>query len=296
METIKFDFYTIDELIGFLHKCTFDKKITPADFQDIFKDIFVRTPLPLFHREIDFIVRCRPHLYGEKLPEKLDDLSYPPIIEKIKLQRCNYSKQQVFYGSIFPNSDFTSTSFTAIVETIDETIKNESIISFKATLSKWLVKDKLNLFILPFSKSSVEKSKLIYEFKDKYLSSLASNNISTKYPFEEYLRLMYFISEMFIQKSTKENYYKLTSGFFNYISKLEGKNSGLIYPSANTEGAGLNIAIPTIHIIEKNIKCEGAMAYFIERNPENVKEISIGYIPPYVYIDDNGEFIGKLSH
>jgi hypothetical protein len=296
METIKFDFYTIDELIGFLYKCTFDKKITPVDFEDIFKDIFVRTPLPIFTEEIDFIVRCRPLFIGEYPPETVIDLSYPPITNKIKLQRCNYSEQQVFYGSIFSESSFTSTSFTAIQETIEETIKDEAIINFKATLSKWLIIEKPNLFILPFSKNSIEKSKIINVYKDTYMNFLTSTKFNTKYPFEEYLRLMFFISEMFIQKSRKENFYKLTSGFFNYISKLEGKRSGLIYPSANTEGAGLNIAIPISHITERKIKCEGAMAYFIDRNPENVKEISIGYIPPYIYIDDNGEFIGKLSH
>jgi hypothetical protein len=285
----EFNFYNIDELVGFLFKCVNDKEVNSYDFENIFSQVLIQTPLPLYDKDINFIVRCRIVKETDKEIKTIKDLSYPPDINEIKLQRCNYNNQQVFYGSVFPDSNYSTTSFTAILETVSETITDTSILQITTYLSKWLVKNEFSNFILPFNENSIIKSKIIKKYAQIYQNYILSNNINTKFPFEEYLRLLFFISECFTQKDKK--YYKLTSGFFNYLMNIGQVDMGLIYPSANTNGAGLNIALPINQIKEQNVFCQGAMKYQLKRNFYDLKKIEIYPSSEYILIDIDGNLI-----
>jgi hypothetical protein len=48
---------------------------------------------------------------------------------------------------------------------------------------------------------------------------------------------------------------------------------GLLYPSANTEGAGINLAIYKELIDQKILKCDVVTMYMMNRDPFNAKHL-----------------------
>ena len=62
--------------------------------------------------------------------------SYRPDIKSIPLLRSNYPKQQVFYCSMYSDTDLANTTLTCLLETVKETIDN-NIDRKYITLSRW---------------------------------------------------------------------------------------------------------------------------------------------------------------
>ncbi|MEJ7682268.1 MAG: hypothetical protein WKG06_31345 [Segetibacter sp.] len=55
------------------------------------------------------------------------------------------------------------------------------------------------------------------------------------------------MSDVFCERENKQYWYRISSAFFNYIMKYgdeqNEKLDGMIYPSANSEAAGMNIVL-----------------------------------------------------
>jgi len=84
-----------------------------------------------------YIVRASPNGEGE-IFSNISRCSYNPAVQNIYLQRCNYPEQQVFYCSMYSDTDMASTSMTCLMETSKETIDNNVNRKY-ITLSRWEV-------------------------------------------------------------------------------------------------------------------------------------------------------------
>lgn len=109
---------------------------------------------------------------------------------------------------------------------------------------------------MPFSSSSLSKNpefKKAAENFDDLIANVAKDlNVSINY-IKTYLE---FISDIFCIREHKVNYYKISSAYVNYIlnyaAAMNKRIDGIIYPSANTEGAGMNMVVNP-DLIDKGI-------------------------------------------
>jgi hypothetical protein len=69
---------------------------------------------------------------------------------------------------------------------------------------------------------------------------------------------------------------------------------GLMYPSANTEKAGINVVLKKELIDNAILKCELAMMWSMQRNPDNPKSLNIMPVSEVVHPGPSGEL--KFSY
>jgi hypothetical protein len=219
--------------------------------------------------------------------------SYNPNSKKIPLQRCNYPEQQVFYCSMFTDTDDSSTSFTCIMETALEDVKNKDLLESYYTLSRWNLTRPLKLCILPFTYRNTKKNKDFSVMRNKLKKDLRNNNKR-----DEILTALEYISKVFCKRNDKKKYYKISSSFFNYLiySDLfkDKQYDGLAYPSANTGGAGMNVALKKSVIDNKILEFYGAMTYRLRKDIDNKKNIKIFPCSDFVTPDSSGKFMFNM--
>lgn len=218
-----------------------------------------------------YVVRASPNSKGEVFPN-IGRCSYNPNLKDIPLQRCNFPGQQVFYCSMYTESDKASTSFTCIMETAFDEIKNHKITKSYYTLSRWDLTRPLKLWVLPFSKLSHKQNKDFKLMSDELEQALRKHEAKG-----EIINSFKYMSEVFCKRNNKKIYYKISSAFFNYLlylQKISGNYcDGLAYPSANTERAGINVVLKKELIDAKILNCSAATIYSLIRRPENKKSI-----------------------
>lgn len=234
-----------------------------------------------------YVVRCSMNGSGEVF-KNITRCSYNPQTHDIKLQRCNYPEQQVFYCSMYSDTDLASSSMTCIVETAWEHIENFEETRTYCTLSRWQCTRPLRLWVLPFSEQSCQKNRDFKRIRET-MTGLISNSDRDK---DEMIKPLEFMSDIFSKRNDKQVYYKISSAFYNsllfYEKFFETKYDGLIYPSANTEGAGLNIALKKELIDDKTLFCDVATMYSILRSPRNPKNITAVPASNNAWTEDNG--------
>lgn len=196
--------------------------------------------------------------------------SYNPISSDIPLQRCNYPEQQVFYCSMFTQTNESSTSSTCILETALEQVKDYKITKAYYTLSRWDLKRPLRLAILPFSKLSHKKNT---DFK--IMSESIKESQKNHKDINEILAAHTYMSEIFCRRRKKKIYYKISAAYFNYIMKLPFIFDGLAYPSANAEASGINIALRKSMIDDGILEFYCAIVYRLRRDATNKRKLSV---------------------
>ncbi len=195
---------------------------------------------------------------------------YNPIVSDIPLQRCNYPEQQVFYCSMFTQTYESSTSITCILETSLEQVKDYKIAKAYYTLSRWNLKRCLRLAILPFSKLSHKKNA---DFK--IMSVSTRENLKNHENRKEILAAHTYMSEVFCKRRKKKIYYKISAAYFNYVMKLPFNFDGLAYPSANTDGSGINVALRKSMIDDGILGFYCAILHRLRRNDKDKRSLSI---------------------
>jgi hypothetical protein len=226
----------------------------------------------------------------EAVFKNISRCSYPPHINKIKLQRANYPGQQVFYCTYPSETRNSSASLTCIVETAWEHIEDLDRARSFTTLSRWELSRPLNLWVAPFSElccnQNPEYNRISKDFADYFIRSGEINN--------DAIQFLGFISEIFCRKVEKGKAYKITSAFFNYllsVEKAKGMNlDGLLYPSANTLGAGINLVLKKELVDDGTLICSNVVMYAIERDPGNLTHLRINDISNAASPDQNGNF------
>lgn len=265
-----------------------DENIELRQIQAFITRYFKKMAIPHLESLLKFVVRCSMNKLGEVF-KNISRCSYNPNIKDIKLQRCNYPEQQVFYCSMYTDSDFASSSLTCIVETAWEHIEDLSLSRTYCTLSRWQCNRPLQLWALPFSDRSCKKNRDFEKIRKNMTKIIKEEHKGS----DDIIKSLEFISDIFAEKNNKKINYKISSSFYNALCYFERyknfKLDGLLYPSANTEGAGINIAIKKELIDNKTLWCDVATMYSLQRSPNDPKNISAMPASKNAWTNDEGD-------
>lgn len=131
--------YSLEIIKERILKTVFDNKYTPLKCERLLQKILVKKPMLFLTAEYRILARCSYNRHDQKVSEvfnNVERLSYNPNIADIKLQRCNYPKQQAFYGAIGLDHKETTMMSTALLEICLEYIKKDDVSKHYMTLSR----------------------------------------------------------------------------------------------------------------------------------------------------------------
>lgn len=250
-----------------------DETASLRQIQALITKYFKRKHIPHLESNLSYVVRCSMNDPGEVF-RNVSRCSYNPNSQAIKLQRANYPNQQVFYCSMYSDTDYASSSLTCIVETAWEHIEKLDEMRNYCTLSRWQCSRPLKLWILPFSEESCNKNRDFNRIRENMTNLIRKDGRNS----EDTILALEFISDCFADRKNKKVSYRITSAFYNsllfYEKFMSQEYDGLIYPSANTEGAGLNVVLKKELIDARIAYCDIAVMYSIIRSPSNLKNLS----------------------
>ena len=254
--------------------------------------------IPIVDIAHPFLSRVRYNDYdGDKfnLYKCKQDISYNPNTKKIFLQRANFPGEQVLYASV-PIENNTQIAWrTALMEVGFEYVKDESRSYEYFTITKWAITRPLHLVVLPFSKLSnlknADMARAAETHRNLILEYFQSNNLINSH---SHLQALEFISDCFCERNDKEVYYRITSTYCSLVRKWVKYNNmpfdGFMYPSANTEADGVNVAL------NKELADDGALLFdYVNitkmiRYPSNPKQLSICPGGGEAFPDKDGNF------
>lgn len=280
----------IDELNNLASKKSSDF----SKLEGFISEFYSTKPLPITSLNSHFLIRASKNSPGEVF-KNIKRCSYNPNVEGIPLQRCNYPEQQVFYASVPSDSPEISNVAAPILEVMLNDVKDENVNRVYFTMSRWQLNRKLNVIFLPMTETFTGKNLLLDSAKNNFKSLLdisfsADYNDAKKYFLESYL----YISQCMGSFNNREINYKITASFTNAIFKLLAKENhhidGMIYPSANTLGAGTNAVLKKEIIDDKVLVCDNVVMYAMLRNPSNPKDIHYPQVSNVVVPDEMGDF------
>jgi hypothetical protein len=192
------------------------------------------------------ILRGRINEYYPKLFTHIDEISYTPHKKrsKIKLGRCNFPHQSIFYGTLSTDNHYLNDKsiYVMLSETDKLFLTSNNDYSNIITLGSWKLGSPLNCSIIPLPENSdVHPSfKIIADLSDKIYKSL---NPKEQHFFQ-------IITAAF--RSIVDNYpniaYFLTSW---YSHNIYTDNRALIFPSSLKKGI-MNIALKP-SLVEDNL-------------------------------------------
>ena len=260
-------------------------------------DFFVTKPIPILQVTHPFLARARMNDNGEVF-STASQLSYNLDTSKIRLQRANYQGQQVFYGAIPSKSDYADCQSTALIETCMEHVRDHTISRRYITIGKWNICRPLTVSILPFSTISCEKNHDFKRANENY-KRIIYGSFDPKHSeaCQYFIDSLGFMSDIFCQVDNKEKCYPISAAYYYVIHQFfKNKNiylDGLVYPSANTEAAGMNIALRKEIVDNGIIQLDGAVMITMQRDPSNPKHVSFPLASEEQKPDKEGKFSFK---
>lgn len=171
------------------------------------------------------------------------DLSYPPA-SLTPMERANLPGHPMFYACSFP-SEITKDSPIPRVIALEETSsfmrdKSKSGIE-RATVSRWLVTEKIELVALPYTGTYERACPDLLQIKKEWLDAITRGIVP-----EEPLELVHYMADEISKDFSSEDEYFKIANFINYLLTINMKTKdadGIIYPSVPAQGAGFNVAI-----------------------------------------------------
>lgn len=271
-----------------------EQSIAQETIEKAVYNFFSTKPVPILQATPPFLARARINENGEVF-SNVSQLSYNPDISKIKMQRANYDRQQVFYGAIPSKTNYADCQSTAQIETCMEYVKDHSISRVYMTIGKWAILRPLTVSILPFSALSCKKN---YDFKkaNENYQKIISESFDRKYKeaCQYFIDSLEFMSDVFCQVENKGKCYPISAAYYNVIHQFfEYKKiylDGLIYPSANTEASRMNIALRKETADDGSIRMESATMISMQRDPVNPMHIAFPLASEEQRPDEKGNF------
>ncbi len=206
-------------------------------------------------------------LKDKRYPLIIQEVSYNPDLAACRFNRANWEGETVFYGSI--SDDIMKSKDTSAMEIISLQNSKEYICQETVFVGKWVLQEDLDLVFVGGGDGLLKKTQ-----KTISRNTLLTNHI-VKYP-EKVLSLKLidsFLCDEFSKNvpDTKRWQYKVSAGYATFLK--EHGWPGLIYPSVQSNGGGLNVSIFP-HIIDSGIlKLEYvAASIFYKRDKSIVNE------------------------
>lgn len=249
-----------------------DESVSVYEIETFLRNQFKQKHLPLVTSPISFENYCRCSLNkNDEIFNCVKRCSYNPIIKNIDLQRCNYSGQQVFYAAVPIEAEINCIG-TSILEVTWEHISNYFLGYYFVTISRWITKRFLNVFVFP----DLPNSEMISNGVDIQKLMNESDRIQNEdMPYG--LSFLQYFRETFGIKDNKKVWYKISAAFYNCIMRLgkeENKNiDGIVYSSANTGKKGMNIALNKELIDTGVLHCDLVQMWMAKRNPKDPADI-----------------------
>lgn len=239
--------------------------------------------LPHLDSHAQVVARCSLIKEGEKIrPERC---SYPPseVLDHVGLQRANFPGEQVFYCAIPSGAEDDHAMFTAIVETVNAKIKDESVEGMDMILSMWVCHRPLKLWVLPFSDASCEVNPTFRDVRkgmEKIIEKAKPGN-------KEVVEALMFMSDAFWREDNLDVLYRITAAYYHSLKFYEAQRNqtfdGLMYPSCHTKGRGINLVLRKEVIDSKAITLDYYEHGFGRRRKDNPKHIDFKSVTGAIY-------------
>lgn len=201
--------------------------------------------LPIFMTDLvvgEPLVRSRYLTDKEDFHHTIQEYSYNPFPEYIKVGRANYVGQQIFYGSRFRVTSLGEVRFIYANREKDEA---------KYSLGRWEVREKLQL-------AAIVTPELIRKHNAKELFGLADFIEKTEQEFKNdpelsgFINIFRYMASKYTEaiQEGEEHKYKITAVFSNFIySKLQIAD-GILYQSVQYP-ENFNVAIKK-EVVDQN--------------------------------------------
>ena len=192
----------------------------------------------------------------------IHELSYPPK-EYARTDRASIEGKPMFYASIFTKEVEKSHAYPRIISAL-ETIpllrakgtSGQNLI----TQSVWMIDEEVHVYSFPLSSQYKRACSEIYMLNSDW-DKVLKNEYS-----EDSIEFFSFIGDL-MAKPNESCLYEITATCIDFI--LEHYNfDGVLYPSVQVEGQGMNICIKP-DVVDSKISFAGAATEVIVRNGDN---------------------------
>lgn len=218
----------------------------------------------------------------------VSELSYPPV-SIAQIERANLPGHPMFYACSFPSKVTIDAPIPRVIA-LEETSsfmkdKTKSGIE-RATVSRWLVKETIELIALPYTGTYDKACPDLLQIKDAWEDAITKGHVP-----ENPLELVHYMAEEISKDfDDREKYFKIAN-FVNYLLTINTKTrgaDGIIYPSVPAQGAGFNVAIKP-DVVDAKIQFLNASVCHLLK-----KEMIMAVIPMSdAVVDEYGNMVFK---
>lgn len=247
----------IQAILNMLDSNTFQRGVL-LDILESYGEDIALIPIKLFvHQKILRTRKNEDGFFGY-----IHELSYPPK-EYARTDRASIEGKPMFYASIFTKEVEKSHAYPRIISAL-ETIpllrakgtSGQNLI----TQSVWMIDEEVHVYSFPLSSQYKRACSEIYMLNSDW-DKVLKNEYS-----EDSIEFFSFIGDL-MAKPNESCLYEITATCIDFI--LEHYNfDGVLYPSVQAEGQGMNICIKP-DVVDSKISFAGAATEVIVRNGDN---------------------------
>lgn len=247
----------IQAILNMLDSNTFQRGVL-LDILESYGEDIALIPIKLFvHQKILRTRKNEDDVFGY-----IHELSYPPK-EYARTDRASIEGKPMFYASIFTKEVEKSHAYPRIISAL-ETIpllrakgtSGQNLI----TQSVWMIDEEVHVYSFPLSSQYKRACSEIYMLNSDW-DKVLKNEYS-----EDSIEFFSFIGDL-MAKPNESCLYEITATSIDFI--LEHYNfDGVLYPSVQAEGQGMNICIKP-DVVDSKISFAGAATEVIVRNGDN---------------------------
>lgn len=257
----------VQEVIAELEKVNLENEGSQSVIQEIISTKLQK--LPIFLNDLktgEPVVRARFMVDPDNLPTSIQDFSFNPNRDNIRLGRANFAGQQVFYASRFRITSFAEVRFVYANREKEKT---------SYAISRWEPTTKLNL-------AAIVTPELIRKHNSTELFGLADyiEQIEQKHKNDPemsgFLDIYRYMSQKYTEaiQEGEEYKYKITAVFSNFIYSKLPIADGILYQSVQYP-QNFNIALRKEVVEQAKIKMTFcAKQDFIRTGGLNYKEVN----------------------
>lgn len=247
----------IQAILNMLDSNTFQRGVL-LDILESYGEDIALIPIKLFvHQKILRTRKNEDVFFGY-----IHELSYPPK-EYARTDRASIEGKPMFYASIFTKEVEKSHAYPKIISAL-ETIpllrakgtSGQNLI----TQSVWMIDEEVHVYSFPLSSQYKRACSEI-----NMLNSDCKKVLKNEYS-EDSIEFFSFIGDL-MARPNESCLYEITATCIDFI--LEHYNfDGVLYPSVQAEGQGMNICIKP-DVVDSKISFAGAATEVIVRNGDN---------------------------
>lgn len=247
-----------------------------ATFLNAFFNEHLRAPIymPIVLTTEAHIIRMRKN--KNDLFNNVSDVTYPPA-DYSRNDRANLQGDPMFYGVLIDSPTDIPDIMSSILESSPGIFNLDNFGEGIVTESTWAINENFYLYALPVKEgfNIHPLSQIIYE---------RWNEKKHKFPHED-VKIIEYMGELMSQKGD-ETIYKVTACFVKHILSTHPDLKGIIYPSVQSQGEGICVAINP-NVVDDMMQCIKTQMLYYSKQDEKSAEVRTVAISS---VGDNGFF------